>query len=53
MGNFFSKEGIIVDPKKIGATMEWVDPKSLDELRSFMGLAGYYRTLIHNFSQIS
>lgn len=33
--------------------MEWVDPKSVDEVRYFMGMEGYYRRFIKNFSQIS
>lgn len=53
MGHVVSKEGIAVDPVKIRAIMEWVAPKSVDEVRNFMGLVGYYRRFVRNFSQIS
>jgi len=33
--------------------MEWVAPKSVDEVISFMGLVGYYKRFIRNFSKIS
>jgi len=53
MGHVLSKEGIVVDVEKVRVIMEWEAPRNVDEGRSFMGLACYYRRLIKNFSQIS
>ena len=53
LGHVFSNKGIAVDPKKIRCIMEWVVPKNLDEVRSFMGLEGYYKRFIRNFSEFS
>ena len=50
LGHPVSKEGILVDPEKIRAIMEWVAPKSVPEVRYFMGLEGYYRRFINKFS---
>ncbi|KAK4384472.1 Retrovirus-related Pol polyprotein from transposon [Sesamum angolense] len=38
-----SKEGVQPDPAKVKAIMEWGPPKNVSEVRSFLGLAGYYR----------
>ena len=43
LGHVVSGEGISVDPEKIKAVMEWTQPKTVTEVRSFLGLAGYYR----------
>eukprot|EP00253_Pinus_taeda_P003061 PITA_03061 len=43
LGHIITKEGIAVDPEKIRTIMEWTIPKDVADIRSFMGLAGYYR----------
>ena len=43
MGHVMSASGVSVDPKKVEAVMSWERPKSVFEIRSFLGLAGYYR----------
>ena len=48
-----SKEGIIVDPKKVEAIQQWPRPTTVIEIRSFLGLAGYYHRFVKDFSKIT
>ena len=48
-----STSGVSVDPKKVEAMMSWERPKSVFEICSFLGLAGYYRTFIEDFSRLA
>jgi hypothetical protein len=48
-----SPEGIVVDLGKVRDVLDWKPPKSVNQVRSFLGLVGYYRRFILNFSKIS
>jgi hypothetical protein len=53
LGHTISSEGISVDPSKVQEVMDWQPPKSAHQIRNFLGLAGYYRRFIADFSGIA
>ena len=50
LGHIVSKEGIRVDPRKIEVILKWKPTRSVTEVCSFLGLAGYYRRFVKGFS---
>ena len=52
LGHIIGKDGIKVDPVKIEVIKKWPIPKTLPELRSFLGLANYFRKFILGFSTL-
>ena len=53
LGHVISAGGISVDPSKVKDVLSWDTPKSVSDIRSFLGLAGYYRRFIEGFSKVA
>ena len=53
LGHVVSASGVSVDQEKVKAVMSWERPKSIFEIRSFLGLTGYYRSFIEDFSRLA
>ncbi|KAK8659636.1 hypothetical protein V6N13_029833 [Hibiscus sabdariffa] len=53
LGHVVSSEGMRVDPKKVEAIVNWKQPTSVTEIRSSLGLAGYYRRFVSGFSKVA
>ena len=52
LGFVISVDGLRMDPKKVKEILEWPTPKNVGEVRSFHGLASFYRKFIKNFSAV-
>jgi hypothetical protein len=53
LGHIITKGGISVDPSKVTMIVGWKITSSVTEVRSFLGLIGYYRRFIEGFSKIA
>ncbi|WVZ97658.1 hypothetical protein U9M48_043173 [Paspalum notatum var. saurae] len=53
LGHIISKGGIVVDPRKVSAVTTWEVPQTPKEVCGFLGLSGYYRRFIENYSKIA
>ena len=53
LGHVVSAEGLLPDPAKVQAVREWKVPENVTDIRSFLGLAGYYRRFIPQFAKIA
>ncbi|XP_073017989.1 uncharacterized protein [Primulina eburnea] len=53
LGHVISEAGVSVDPKKVESILDWPKPRNATDIRSFLGLAGYYRKFVEGFSSIA
>jgi hypothetical protein len=52
LGHVITQQGVATDPEKVKAVQDWPKPKTITELRGFLGLVGYYRRFIKDYGKI-
>jgi hypothetical protein len=53
LGHIVGREGVRTDPDKTEAVRNWATPRSLTDVRSFLGLCSYYRKFVPNFADVA
>ena len=53
VGYMVSTEGIGMDPAKVSAIVDWLVPKTVKEVQSYLGFANFYRKFINNYSSLA
>ena len=53
LGHIISAQGVSTDPGKVKTVQLWPTPTNVKDVRSFLGMAGYYRKFVKNFGTVS
>ncbi|XP_057444223.1 uncharacterized mitochondrial protein AtMg00860-like [Lotus japonicus] len=53
LGHVISSKGVAVDPSKIESILAWEQPKTTSDIRSFVGLVGYYRRFVRDYAKLN
>jgi hypothetical protein len=53
LGHIINRDELAVDPKQVADVLDWKAPKDVRGIKSFIGMAGYYRHFIEGFSKIA